>query len=297
MAAPFVRSAVMGRQAPRALNGSSAVSNGPLTQTTAVVAAAAKRVAAITNLPPAAVTVQATVASFSTAVQPKIADTQQHVAAFAMASEGDLVTAQHILSTNPGQLSPADAALVTTIITRVQGNAKTLSAMVAATDASVAAYYTAVTDGSRQLQSLQASLQGQRLNLQSQMDSANAEIASIKSKMKYYAILGIFGIAGLAVMTGLLVSAQNSAGNISAQIGPLQQQLDGINTSIAAVSQMTGNLPALTTNILSMRNSVDFVSSDIEIVVQDLNASNTAAALIYINTAIVELKTLAYDAS
>jgi hypothetical protein len=129
------------------------------------------------------------------------------------------------------------------------------------------------------------------------LDSSNANAAAISDKMKYYAFLGVLGLPGLIAAKVLMSNAQDQINDITAQMGSLNQQIIQTTNVINEVSMMGGDIQNLSNITLKVNNSTNFVSSDIGEVVGNIQNSNSTVALAYISTALVELQTLANDAS
>jgi hypothetical protein len=273
------------------------MTNGPLTQSLNAATASVQRILSYQGLPPDAAKVQATTGSFMNTLRPQILDMQQQVQTVTASSQTALTSCQTILTAAQGNLTPGQSAEIGQSLTGVQANCTTMAATVTTVTAAVGAFYTQVTEGSQQLAVVSSTLNTQKVGLQSQLDSCNANVASIQSNMKYYALLGILGLPGLAAAGILLHNAQSEVNDLSAQMGALSQQIAQTTMVITEISMMASDVQNLSSITLKVNNSSNFVSSDIGEVVNDVQKSNSTVALVYINTALVELQTLANDAS
>ena len=273
------------------------MSNGPLTQSLNAAMTSVQRILSYQGLPPDAASVQATAGSFMSTLCTQIRMMQQQVQGTTAELQGLLTTSQNILASAQGGLTPGQSAEVEQLLTTVQAGCKSMAATVATVTAAVGAFYTQVTQDSQQLAVASSTLNTQKVGLQSQLDSANANVASIQSNMKYYALLGFLGLPGLAAAAILLHNAQDQVNDLSAQMGTLSQQIAQTTMAINEISMMASDVQNLSSITLKVNNSSNFVSSDIGEVVNDVHKSNSTVALVYINTSLVELQTLANDAS
>ncbi|MBB5019301.1 chromosome segregation ATPase [Chitinivorax tropicus] len=271
--------------------------NGPMSQSLNATTIAAQAILTYQNLPPEVASVQTAAKQFLDQTRPQIIRMQQDVLGTIEVATPTLNKARQILSSAQGNPTPEQIQQVSQLISSVQTNFQQLLPTVEATTQANTAFYNQMLEADRQLAVQSANLNAQKVQVQSQLDSYQSELQSIQSKMKYFGLLGLAGIPGLIAMGVLLGKAQSNVNDYSGKVNDLNQQLNQLNNSINQVSQLTQNTQVLVNATLPVRNAVNIVSSDITEILNDLQHANTAATMLFLNTALTELQVLANDAS
>ncbi|WP_156462787.1 hypothetical protein [Rhizobium sp. Leaf262] len=273
------------------------MSNGPLTQTIAAATVAADHILSLSNLPPEADTLKNTATEFNTSLRPQLLEMQSRVLATAGSATTALTGVQTDIIDNKGVPDPTVRTEIVRTLTSVQAELVSLVSMTKAADLATDEYYEKVTAGSRILSALSGGLDAQRNGMQMQLQSAQAEVASIKDKMKYYGILGLAGLPGLIAMGVLLSKANDNVNEASGRVRTLDNQILQIDQTLLAVRAMQADFQNLSTSTLSVKNATEFVFADVDHALSDVEHSTGPIAILYITTALNELQTLANDAS
>lgn len=273
------------------------MSNGPLTQTINAASATADHILGLTNLPPEANALKSLAIDFKTNLKPQLVDMQNKVLSISAAATIAMTDVQAKLVTSNGHPDPTTRDGIVQTLNNVQAELKYLGPITAAADASTTEYYTKVTAGSQTLAAVSASLDAQRAGLQGQLQSAQSEVDSIKDKMKYYGFLGLAGIPGLIAMGVLLSQANDRVNEVFGQIRTLDNQILQTEQTLLAVRAMLADFQNLSTSTLSVKTAVEFVVADVDHALRDVQSSTGPIALIYVTTALSELRTLSNDAS
>lgn len=147
------------------------------------------------------------------------------------------------------------------------------------------------------LAAINQNLKGKIIVLNSRAQDAQKE-ADYYNKRKYYFLaLGPFGLVGLGIAIGFLVSWTKKANDLSAQVSSLNVQATAIQILVTNVDALITNFTSAVNQISNIKNSVDFLSADIQNVISDLNNSSISNAVLFLTAVIHELETLQGDAS
>ena len=270
-----------------------ASSTGLLTQSIQNLLTAGKNLASINGLPSNAQTISASAISLLQGEITKITATQAAVKQFVAATLPRLQQVQNDLNTNTN-LSQ-DITIVTELGTNavaLQQNVNALNTDINATKASLVNLYNGLSP-------IKIELNGRQISLNTQLQSAQQEADAIRSKEKYFLLLGIFGLIGLAAAAIALAVEQGKVNDLQAQASSLRAQMTTLGNMINSVNSMNADFTDIITKISNVKNAVDFVASDATVVLNDLKNSNgeQTQAKLYVATTITQLQTVASDAA
>ncbi|NES80424.1 MAG: hypothetical protein F6K10_02645 [Moorea sp. SIO2B7] len=223
---------------------------------------------------------------------PKIKSIQAEVQKFADDANPLLTKAESEITDNISLNS------IKSLLIRVKSMASSVKTTVTDTDSLVESAFSHITELSKQLNSVESTLNSQIISLKIQLQSLQKEVSSIKSKEKYYALLGPLVVAGLAAAIPLLVRDNKKVNSNESKMHSLQSQASQLSMIEAAVKSMHNDFLGLSDKLSSLKNAVDFLSSDNTEVMNDLDKAgdNRTIAKPYILTSL-EVQTLAIDAS
>lgn len=241
-----------------------------VTQALANVEATAQSVAAVSGLPPQVATVQTQALGIARQIVPTVQSLRQQVQQF-VASAGPLATQAIAALDGP---NPGSAA---GLVSTMQGSAATLST---ATKAASQQLGTARD----QCDACVAAMGGATAALDGQIAAANAKRASDQQEVDrlnqtklYWLALGPFGLIGLGIAIGEIVTANNTVASIEAEIASLTQQAAQAAKMKIDLQQLSTNVSALATRLQDLQNAVDYVCSDVALVMKDLADTKTSA--------------------
>jgi len=182
-------------------------------------------------------------------------------------------------------------------INKANDDAKILAGSISEFTSGILDTKTQIINLSTALAIIDQNLKAQIINLKSQAQDAQNE-ADYYNKRKYYFLaLGPFGLVGLGIAIGFLVSWTNKANDLSAQVSALNVQATSIQLLVTNVDALINNFTDAVNQISNIKNSIDFLSADIQNVINDLNNSSIPNAVLFLTAVIHELEMLQGDAS
>ncbi|OIQ26999.1 MAG: hypothetical protein BM564_13550 [Bacteroidetes bacterium MedPE-SWsnd-G2] len=248
------------------------------------------QIKAITNLPPNAASVQTTANTLMASDVGNLKTIQSKVLAF---------TAPHIatLDTAISDLNNGSTNKALTAIQGVNTDSKSLENDLLPLIKSVSDSKTQILGLSNQLNTVKQELNTQITGLKSQAQNAKNQEDYYNKRKYYFLALGPFGLIGLGIAIGMIKSWTNKANNLNAQVVAFEAKIASANQLLSSVTALISSFSKGITQISNIKNSVNVLTGDIENVINDLNNSNTHAALLFLTTAKHELETLHTDAS
>ncbi len=267
-----------------------ATTTGLLSQTIANLKSLNQQLGAMTNLPASAQGLQQSAQSLFNTDVANLLSIQSSTLAYTSANIPQLSTAV-------SNLQAGDTTGAAVIVDAANKGAIALSATVGSLLNNIMATKTQVISFSNSLISIEQDLQNQIIALQVQVSAAESRVAQYNKEKYYFLALGPFGLVGLGIAIGLLVTWNNKANDLSAQASSMNAQAAGLQAMMASIKGLINNFSTAVSQISNINNSVTFLSADIQEVITDLNQAGGSAALIYLMTAQHEAETLATDAS
>ncbi|MCW5315468.1 hypothetical protein GTQ43_17125 [Nostoc sp. KVJ3] len=268
-------------------------STGFLSQAIANAEAVERQIASFGNIPDTAQTIQSQSITLLNNTIPKIQAIQAKIQNFASLASLQLTKAESELSNN------TSLDTIKFLLLQVNTEANSLKTDVDGADSITRATFSDIAELSKQLNGVESTLNSEIISLNVQLQSASQEVSAIQSKEKYYALLGILGLAGLAAAIALLVEAEKKLNSLASNMHSLSGQASQLSMISTAVKSMNADFLTLSNKLLSLKNAVDFLSSDISEVINDIDNAKgeRTMAKLYILTSLREVQTLKIDAS
>lgn len=175
--------------------------------------------------------------------------------------------------------------------------AATLAALISGKVSGVMNTKTQIINLYNQLAVVAQGLDSQIVALRSQAQDAQNE-ADYYTKRKYYFLaLGPFGLIGLGIAIGMIVSWSNKADDYNSQVNAANVQANALQLLVTNVKGIIAAFSNTVNQISNIKNGVDFLSSDISTIISDLDNASTQNAILFLTAAVHEVETLKSDAS
>ncbi len=264
----------------------SSVPGNLVTQALANVIATAQTVAGVTGLPAEATSVQAQALAIANQIVPIVQAMKQNVQQFVQKA-GPLVT------TALAALDGADPTKARPIVVSLQDSATTLAGASSTSSKQLGSARDSSNACVASMSSVMTMLDGRIAAANAERAADQKEVDAINSTKLYWLALGPFGLIGLGVAIGELVTANNKVAAVETRISVLGQQAAQAAKMKIDVQQLSTDMSALATRLQDLQNSVDFVCADVQLVMKDLADSQAkATAKAYLLTVQGELATL-----
>lgn len=266
---------------------------GLLSQSIQNIQTTIANLSAISGLPQGAQDISSSAISLLQGEITKITSLQSAVAKFVNDSLLQLQQVQTDLNNNTNGSQDA------TIISNVNAAAAALTQNVNALDADINSTKAQLVTLSNNLNPIQSQLNSQQVSLNTQLQSAQQQADEIESKEKYFLLLGILGLPGLAAAAIALAVENNTVSGLEAQVSSIKAQLSNLAMMTQAVGALNNNFNDIVSKVSDVKNAVEFVASDTTQITTDLSNGQAGIgnAKLYVVTTISELQTLQQDAA
>lgn len=269
-------------------------SNGLLSQAVQNIRNMAQQLNSLRNLPPSAQTSRDVIVSSLMSDTDNITASQTDIQQFVATSMPTLQQAQSLLNQN------VDLTRVSALIMEVNHAAATIQLLISKLNTGVINTKNQISNLlSTSLYLTVSQLSNQLTALSAQAQSAKQEADSIRSKEKYFALLGVLGLAGLAAAAAALAVEEKKVNDLLAQVSNYQAQMATVNTLVQSVNTLITDVSNMLNKLSDSKNAVDIIASDSSEVLANLadTQSGQAQAKLYLIGVITQLQTLATDAS
>ncbi|MBV9505105.1 MAG: hypothetical protein JO323_08895 [Acidobacteriia bacterium] len=233
----------------------------------------AQQISMIPNLPPEAGPMQNAAVALSGQLAPAVADAQQKVQQFVQTAVPLLTNVLNLIDSIPSVSGDAqrNAILVQARqqISQIQSAAGQLSPVIASTDSTAVDCRQKASNLAASIPQVENVLQGNIAAAKSTLQADQQEVNEINSKKYYWLLLGPFGLVGLGIAIGMLVTANNKVSQIEGQISALNLQISQFSKMQVDVEQLRQDVVALADKIQSVKNAVDIVGGDIQSILTD----------------------------
>ena len=237
------------------------------------VRSVAQQISMIPNLPPEAGPMQNAAVALSGQLAPAVADAQQKVQQFVQTAVPLLTNVLSLIDSVPSVSGDAqrNAILVQARqqISQIQSAAGQLSPVIASTDSTAVDCRQKASNLAASIPQVENVLQGNIAAAKSTLQADQQEVNEINSKKYYWLLLGPFGLVGLGIAIGMLVTANNKVSQIEGQISALNLQISQFSKMQVDVEQLRQDVVALADKIQSVKNAVDIVGGDIQSILTD----------------------------
>jgi hypothetical protein len=221
---------------------------------------------------------------------PTLQGIQTQILAYTTQASTDLTDALN-------SFNSSNYASTSTIVQKVNADANVLKTNVTNSNNTLGIIAQQIAPVITELTTMNNNLLAQSASLNGQLQDAKNQVDYYSKRKYYFLLLGPFGLVGLGIAAGFLISWTNKANDFQNQINNINRQIASVNNSNAAVQ----NVQTATINAISsvsfVNNTIDVLSSDITEIVTDLSSVTPATAKLYITAANTEVQLLANDAS
>jgi hypothetical protein len=269
-----------------------AENGGLISQAITNLKAVTDQVAGLTGLPGDAVPVQTAMVKTLNTVIPVVEASAKSVHAFAAA-------ASPLLAKAKAGLDAGDAKTVADALTRVQTASREARTSVDGATSVVRSAVAAVTGQVQTLANLGNAINQQVTQGNAELNAARDEAAALDRKKYYWLLLGPFGLVGLGVCIGMIVSMTQKVTGLESRASALRAQVAQWTKMQADIDLLRDDLPAISSKLLSLQNGIEFVGGDLTGVLSDVGraGADSSVARAFIMTAESEVATLQADAS
>jgi hypothetical protein len=257
-----------------------------VTQALANVIATSQNLATVTGLPAQAASVQTQAVKIANEIVPVVQTLKQQVQLFVQLAGPLLGSALAALDASaPDQAKP--------IVVRLQEAATGLAGTALASSKQLGSARDSSNGCVGSMSAVQSTLDGDIAAANAERTSRQSEVDSLNKNKYYWLLLGPFGVIGLGIAIGELVTANNRVAEIETRISALGQQAAQAGKMKIDVQQLSTALSSLAGRLEDLKSSVDFVCADMKLVLKDLgDAQAKATAKAYLLTVQGELATL-----
>lgn len=268
------------------------MADGLMSQAIANVRRTEREVAAVAGLPPAAVPIQSHMIATLESTVPKVQAAASAVLQYAADAAQPLAAAE-------AAIEAGDSGAMKNALESVRTSMGSSMSTVRAAISDVKGALDAITADNQALANVGTDLNGQITRAEAQAGAAQSAADELESKKYYWLLLGPFGLIGLGVCIGMMVTATEKVNGIRQHVSELRGQAAQWKKVQADLELLRHDVPTLTYTLLSLQSSLDFLAGDTTEVVADVGKAGAGShiARAYMIAANHQLAMLRNDAA
>lgn len=265
---------------------------GLLSQVIANVRLAHEHVTSITGLPPAAAPAQARIGTALATMVPAV-----ELAASTVLRFTGVTTP--LMDAATAAIAAGDGSAMKKALDAIQASMRSAAQAVDAAVSGVKTGLADVTAASQSLAAVGSDLGTQITHAVAEATAADEAAESLERNKYWWILAGPFGVIGLSVCIGMIVTQTNEVNRIRRHINDLRAQSAQWTKMQADLGLLQHAIPNLSSTMLTLRNALGFIGGDITNVVTDVEdvTTRSTVARAYLLVVQQQLDTLRADAS